>query len=91
MNAQVIVKKSADANYIPIKYAIIQMTVGANTGATNVAIQVIRNGWDTKGHYDDWVSKKTTLGIQGDLGTFEVVTLSTLIAYDHPLTPTRAV
>jgi hypothetical protein len=83
-----IVKKSADTGYIPIKYNICQMLVGATPAATNCVIECIRNGWDTGPHYIDWTTKRTTTGIQGTLGVFEVVALSTLVAYSD-LTPSR--
>jgi hypothetical protein len=83
-----IVKKIDDTNFVPIKYNICQISPDATAAATNCVIQCIRNGWDTDVNYNAWVSSRTTDGIKGTLGTFEIEKLDNLISYSD-MTPSR--
>ena len=98
MNTKITVRKSDDSNYIKVKYAIIEMAVGADAANTNCVIQCIGVGWDTEEHYNGWkstwdgansvLSGRDPTGIQGTLGALEVVALSALTNYTD-LTPSR--
>jgi hypothetical protein len=95
MNTKLTVKKVADSGYIPVKYGVVEITVGANAAATYLLLETIGVGWDTEIHYLAWKSTKTydsgsgtttlvgrnVTGIQGTLGALEIVALSAVISY----------
>jgi hypothetical protein len=95
MNTKLTVRKTGDANYIPVKYGVVEITVGANAAATYLLLETIGVGWDTESNYLAWKSTKsydsgsgtTTLvgrnvtGIQGTLGALEAVALSAVVSY----------
>lgn len=94
MNIGLTVKLVADGNYIPVKYGVVEMTPAATAGATYCVLQVIRVGWDTENHYNDWkatsgyadgnmyLSGRNTTGMQGTPGALSVVALSAIENYD---------
>ena len=98
MNTRLIVKKSADAGYKPVKYAIVEMTPAATAATTYCLIQIIDSGFATLADWNDWRADKSPDGIYsnptgrdssvlvGMIGNLEVVALSTLVAY-KPFTP----
>lgn len=93
MNTKLIVRKSADANYIAVKYAVVEMTPGATAAATYCLIQTIDSGFASESDFNDWKASKSPDGIYsnpggrdssvlvGTIGELEVVALSTLEAY----------
>ena len=93
MNTKLVVRKSADANYIAIKYEIVEMTPAATAAATYCLISIKDVGWDTEANWDKWKAHKNPdgtyshpagrdpEGMQGMIGDLEVVALSTLEAY----------
>ena len=93
MNTKLIVRKSADGNYKPIKYAVVEMTPAATAAATYCLIQIIDVGWDLEANWNNWKADKSPNGIysnpigrnptgmQGMIGDLEVVALSTLEIY----------
>ena len=102
MNTRLTVKKTADGNYIPVKYGVVEITVGAAAATTYLLLETIGVGWDTEGHYNAWKGVKTydsasgtttlagrvVTGMQGTLGALEVVALSAVVAYTAR-TPSR--
>ena len=100
MNSALIVKLNADSNYVPVKYRIVEMTVGSTAGATYCVLEVVGVGFDTEGNYDLWKSGRyydtasgvthatgrDPVGIQGTLGALSVATLDALSIYS-PRTP----
>lgn len=82
MNTKLTVKKSADTNYIPVMYQVIEMAPAGTLGGTNCIIMVERVGWDTEDHYDAWKETRDITGMQGMPGTLEAVTLDTLEVYN---------
>lgn len=82
MQSSLIVKKNGDANFRPIKYRIVEMTVGGTLAATNCVLQTIEVGFDTEDNWRKWDVSRDTVGLQGTLGEFEVATLDTLSLYD---------
>jgi len=91
MNTKLTVKKSGDTNFVPVKYAVIEMAIGADAANTNVVIQVMKPGFDTEANYNKWKSTwhgdesslvgRDPIGIVGTIGALEVVALNTLVAY----------
>lgn len=96
MNTKLTVRLIADSNFIPVKYGVVEMNVGADTANTFCVLQVIRVGWNTETNYNNWKSTKTydtasgttTLvgrnptGMQGTLGALSVVALNLITEYD---------
>lgn len=93
MNTNLTVKKSGDSNYIPVRYRVVEMTVGSTAAATYCVICCDRVGWDTADHYNAWkatvsdsemnfVYGRVTTGMQGSLGAFEVIGLDGLVQYN---------
>lgn len=60
MNNRLIVKKANDANYIPIKYGIVEITMGSDATNTYVVMQAIDVGWDTVDNWNNWKAGKDT-------------------------------
>lgn len=91
MNTKLIVKISADSNFIPIKYSVIAMIprVTPITGAADVmcVLEVIRVGWDTSLNYNNYKDYRKMDGAQGVMGTFSVAALSTVEVYHEELQP----
>jgi hypothetical protein len=58
MNTSLTVRLIADANDIPVMYRVIEMTPGATAATTYCVLQVVRVGWDTFVHHDDWKAHK---------------------------------
>ena len=93
MNTKLCVRKTSDSNFIPIKYGVVEMTVGVDADNTNVVIQIIKPGWNTEINYNKWKSTwngdesvlvgRNPAGIQGTIGALEVVALSALVAYEY--------
>jgi hypothetical protein len=95
MNTSLTVKKSTDSNFIPVKYRIIEVTVGANAAGTYCLLETVAVGWDTEAHFNNWKGVKTydaasgtttiigrdATGIQGTIGDLEVIALTTLVAF----------
>lgn len=98
MNTKLTVKKTADTNYIPVKYGVIEIEVNSTAATTYCVLQCIRIGWDTQAHYEAWVSTwdgatkvlhgREVEGIQGALGVLEITTLDAIEIYDAQ-TPSR--
>lgn len=82
MQSSLIVKKNSDTNFRPVKYRVVEMTVGGTLGATNCVLQTIDVGFDTEENWRKWDISRDTAGMQGTLGEFEVVTLDTISLYD---------
>jgi hypothetical protein len=93
MNTSLTVKLNADTNFIPVMYRVVETTVGATLAATFLVLEVVRVGWDTVGHYNDWKAKsgyadgnmyltgRKTVGIIGTLGTLTVAAADTVSIY----------
>jgi hypothetical protein len=60
MNNRLIVRKANDTNYIPIKYNIIEITMGNDVTTTYVVMQTIDVGWDTENNWNNWKAGKDT-------------------------------
>jgi hypothetical protein len=89
MNTRLTVKLSSDTNFIPVKYTVVEMSVGtAGDGSDTYCVLIVsRVGWDTKAHYDEWKKNRDATGMQGTAGAFSVAPLSDLEVYDYPRTP----
>lgn len=100
MNTNLTVRLTADTNYIPVMYRVVEMTVGASAALTYCVLQVVRVGWDTENNFNNWKATATwseqnermylvgrnPTGMQGTLGTLSVAALSTTQNY-KVLTP----
>ena len=94
MNTKLTVKLDADTNDIPVKYGVVEITVGSTAAATYCVLQTIRVGWDTFANYDNWKAHKNIVGdyanlsgrdvtgIQGTLGELTVAALDAISVYD---------
>ena len=94
MNTKEYVRLSSDTNYIPIKYSVIEATIGAGDG--NLWLKCIAHGWDTKEHYEAYLDSVKfdgssglqidTTGIQGTLGSYTISAISSVQEYRTPAT-----
>jgi len=79
---------TADTNYVPVKYMVMNSTVGSTTGATYLWLKQVSYGMDTQTHYETYISAIRdgsltggVLGLVGTLTTYSVVALSSVEAY----------
>jgi len=82
MNTNLTVKLSSDTNYIPVRYRVVEVTVGSSAAATYCVLVTEKVGWDTEVHYEAWTKSRNTEGMIGTLGAFSVEALSDLIVYN---------
>jgi hypothetical protein len=83
------VMKTADANYVPIKYRIVETSIGANAAGSYLWVKVVGYGMDSKINYDNYVNSikdasftgVAPTGLQGTIDSYEVIALSTVKAY----------
>ena len=50
------VSLKSDTNFIPVKYAVMDVTVGADIASSYAWIKVVGYGIDTQQHFDDYVT-----------------------------------
>ena len=91
MNTSLTVRLTSDTNFIPVMYRVVETTVGATIAGTYFVLEVVRVGWDTGPHYNDWkatwdgvnqvLTGRKTVGMVGALGTLTVAAASTVTAY----------
>ena len=60
MNNRLIVKIANSTDDIPIKYGIIEITMGNAATTTYVVMQTIDVGWDTFANFENWKASKDT-------------------------------
>ena len=89
MNTKEFVQISGDSWEVPIKYAVIETTVGSNTAGTYLWLKCIGYGFDTIAHFDAYVasldtSVTDTTGIKGSFGVYSVITLNLVQEYNTP-------
>jgi hypothetical protein len=93
MNTKEYVKLVADGNYIPVKYAVMEATVGANAAGTYLWLKASGYGFDTDVHYNAYLASiesnsgdvpPVTTGIQGTMDAYSIVALSAVAAYKSP-------
>lgn len=58
MNNRLIVRIANSTDFIPIKYEIIEITMGNAATNTYVVMQTIDVGWDTEVNYNNWKASK---------------------------------
>lgn len=83
------VKLSGDANYVPVKYAVMEVTVGGTAIATFLWLKVAGYGMDTEPHYSDYIHSiidasftgVAPVGLVGTMSAYSVVALSAVEAY----------
>lgn len=83
------VKLTGDSYYVPVKYVVMEVTVGNAAAATFLWLKVSGYGMDTLTHYNDYISDITDAsftgrapaGLQGTLKAYSIVALSTVEAY----------
>lgn len=82
MNTKLTVKLTADTNYVPIRYSVVEIGVGTSSADTYCVLIVDRVGWDTKENYESWTDRRDTVGRQGNLGDLSVHPLSDIVVYN---------
>lgn len=82
MNTNLTVKLSSDTNSIPVKYRVVEISVGTSLADTYCVLTVEKVGWDTGEHYEAWTDRRETTGMVGTLGDFSVAALSDLKTYN---------
>lgn len=90
MNTREIVMLSNDSNYIPVKYAVMEVTVGNTLAASYAWLKCISSGIATEA---DLATLKTSVEsgdgaypslLVGTLGAYSVAALSTIKEYSAP-------
>lgn len=90
MNTREIVMLSNDTNYIPVKYAVMETTVGSTLAASYAWLKCISNGVATEA---DLVTIKESVDsgegvdnalLKGTLGAYSVAALSAIKEYSTP-------
>jgi hypothetical protein len=87
-----VVKLEDDVNYIPVKYAMLGSAPASTLTGTDLILMTVRVGWDTKEHYDAFVARRETAGMQGRVGEFlGGFKLSDVLFYEsgYEFTPSR--
>ena len=90
MNIIEFVALSSDTNFIPVKYAVIDVTVGTASSSTYLWLKVVSYGIDTESHYNDYLDSLNdgTVnqngapdGLQGTLKDYLVTSLDNVKSY----------
>lgn len=90
MNTIEFVKLTSDSNYIPVKYAVMEATIGSSTGNSYVWLKCVGQGVATLA---DFNAVKTAINnyiapdnskIIGTLGGYSVVAISAITPYSTP-------
>ena len=86
------VEITAETNEVPIKYSVMEVTVGAAAGTTYLWLKVAGYGMNTVVNYDAYVesvqlatfsgSGQPPTGIAGTMNAYSVVALTAVEAYD---------
>lgn len=88
MNTKEVVKLAADNNYVPVKYFVMEQTVGNAVATTYLWLKVISYGIDTKENYDAYIISLDTRvdksNFQGTLNEYSVVALTAVASYTSP-------
>jgi hypothetical protein len=58
MNTSLTVRKTADTNWRPVMYRVVEMTPGNGAAATYCVIMCVRVGWDTEVNFNNWKATK---------------------------------
>jgi hypothetical protein len=95
MNTKEYVQLTGDANDIPVKYMVMEATIGANAAGSYLWLKCASYGMDSLAHFQDYldsldddtvISGGTPTGIQGTLGAYSVVALTAVEEYNSPKT-----
>lgn len=96
MNTKEYVKLSSDTNYIPIKYSVVEASIGTSDATSGVWLKCVAHGWDTESNYKTYLDSALydgssglqidTTGVQGTLGSYVVTTISDIQEYRTPAT-----
>lgn len=90
MNTREIVMLNSDTNYIPIKYAVMEVSVGSTLAASYAWLKCISNGVALE---SDFLALKASLDASevpdytkalGTVGAYSVAALSTIKTYVAP-------
>ena len=65
MNTKLTVRVNTDANFIPVMYRIIAMTIGSTDATTYCLLETVRLGWNTEANYNKWKSTVTYDPVSG--------------------------
>ena len=88
MNTKEVVKLTSDANYVPVKYFVMESIVGNAIATTFLWLKVISYGIDTQVNYDAYItsldSSVDKSNLQGTLNTYSVVALADVESYTSP-------
>jgi hypothetical protein len=88
MNTKLSVKLKSDTNFVPIKYDVVEMSVGTATSDTYCVLIVNSVGWDTEENYELWTDRRDATGMVGKLGDLSIESLSDIEVY-NVRTPSR--
>lgn len=81
---------SADANYIPVKYAVVEVTIGSTLANSYAWLKCVSNGVASVEDYDALLASYNASEVpdpsllKGTIGAYSVVALSTVKEYSTP-------
>jgi hypothetical protein len=90
MNTREVVMLNSDTNYIPVKYAVMEVSVGSTLAASYVWLKCISGGVALEADFD---ALKASLNagstpdytkMLGTIGAYSVAALSTIKEYKSP-------
>lgn len=91
MNTKEYVKLNSDTNYIPVKYIVMEVSIGNSLAASYAWLKCVSSGVDTVPHYNDIKedyklseNRPTSVGVVGIIGSYTVAALSTVSTYSSP-------
>ena len=90
MNTKQFVKLTSDTNYIPIKYSIIEITVGNSLASTYALIQQVSYGVATEDDLNDIITNYNneedySSYLVGTLYDYQIVTFDQIKSYNKPV------
>lgn len=89
MNTLEYVKFANDTNYIPVRWAVVEVAVGGSTTATTLWLKCAGLGWDTEENLKEYADggNHNRTGKTGTLDEYIVTTLDQVVSYARPSIP----
>lgn len=90
MNTKEYVKLVSDSSYIPVKYMIMEASIGSTLGGSYVWLLCVSNGIASKANLDTFIESVESPGapdkslLLGTVKTYSIETLATVAQYNAP-------
>lgn len=89
MNTLEYVKFLNDTNYVPVRWAVVEVSVGGTPATTNLWLKCAGYGWDTEENLKEYAEggNHNREGKTGTLDEYIVATLDQVESYSRPSIP----